>query len=61
MKVKIRNSSLKRRKMTGFLTRKKTRGGRAAVRNQRNIAAGKPKRVKVMKARHVKRRFKKDR
>ena len=61
MKVKIRTSATKHRKMNGFLTRKKTRGGRAALRNQRNVAAGRPKRVKIMKARHVKRRFKKDR
>ena len=53
MKIKIRKSSLKHRKKTGFLTRKKTRGGRAVVANHRRIAAGRPKKVKLMKARHV--------
>ncbi|MDA3962679.1 MAG: hypothetical protein PF961_17985 [Planctomycetota bacterium] len=53
MKVKIRKSAAKHRKKTGFLTRKQTRGGRAVVRNQRRIAAGRPKRVKLMKARHI--------
>ena len=53
MKVKIRKSAQKHAKKTGFLTRKKTRGGRAVVKNQRRIAAGKPKRVKLMKARHI--------
>lgn len=53
MKVKIRNSATKYRKKTGFLTRKKTRGGRAVNKNQRRIAAGRPKRVKLMKARHM--------
>lgn len=53
MKVNIRRSSQKRRKQTGFLTRKKTRGGRAVNKNQRRIAAGKPKRVKLVKARHM--------
>lgn len=36
MKVKIRKSSIKYKKKTGFLTRMKTRGGRAAIKNQRN-------------------------
>ena len=54
MKVKIRNSASKHRKKTGFLTRKKTRGGRKVNANQRRIAAGKPKRVKLVKARHIK-------
>ena len=54
MKVKIRKSAAKHRKKTGFLTRKKTRGGRAILRNQRNIAAGKPKRVRNMVKRHLK-------
>lgn len=53
MKVKIRNSAAKHRKKTGFLTRKKTRGGRAVNKNQIKVAAGKPKRVKLMKARHI--------
>lgn len=35
MKVKIRKSSVKYRKKTGFLTRMKTRGGRAIISNQR--------------------------
>ena len=44
MKVKIRRSSLKARKMTGFRRRMKTRSGRKIINNQRNIAAGGPKR-----------------
>ena len=35
MKVKIRNSSRKYKKKTGFLTRMKTRGGRKVIKNQR--------------------------
>ncbi|MHC5067039.1 MAG: hypothetical protein ACYTF0_00470 [Planctomycetota bacterium] len=54
MKVKIRTSATKHRKQVGFLARKKTRGGRATVRRQRNLAAGKPKHVKVQRMRHVK-------
>lgn len=35
MKIKTRKSSVKYRKKTGFLTRMKTRGGRATIKNQR--------------------------
>ena len=35
MKLCIRHSSLKKRRLTGFLTRKKTRGGRKVITNQR--------------------------
>ena len=35
MKLKIRNSSLKRAKKTGFRTRQKTAGGRKVNRRQR--------------------------
>lgn len=35
MKINRRLSSLKRRKMIGFLTRMRTRGGRKIIRNQR--------------------------
>ena len=35
MKLNIRNSAKKYRKMTGFRRRMKTRGGRAALSNQR--------------------------
>ncbi|BBM83161.1 50S ribosomal protein L34 [Candidatus Uabimicrobium amorphum] len=41
MKVKTRKSSLKYRKKTGFLTRMKTRGGRAIISNQRKRRANK--------------------
>ena len=44
MKVKVRNSSLKHRKMTGFRRRMKTRGGRAIISRQRALAMGKKKR-----------------
>ena len=57
MKVYIRKSSLKHRKMNGFRRKMKTADGRKTLNNQRNIAAGRPKRVKLMKARHNKRRF----
>lgn len=59
MKVYVRTSATKHRKQTGFLTRKKTRGGRKTNSNQRRVAAGKPKRVTLMKKRHNKARFKK--
>ena len=35
MKLKIRNSSTKKRKKTGFLTRQKTVGGRKVNKRQR--------------------------
>ncbi len=35
--MKIRNSKLKRAKMTGFRYRMKTRGGRAVLRRHRKI------------------------
>ncbi len=35
MKIKVRNSSLKYKKKTGFLTRMKTKGGRRIIKNQR--------------------------
>ena len=54
MKVKIRNSSLKHRRKTGFLTRKKTRGGRRVIANQRRAAAGGQKASRIVKARHQK-------
>jgi large subunit ribosomal protein L34 len=44
MKVNIRRSSLKHRKMTGFRRRMQTRGGRAIVNRQRALASGKTKR-----------------
>lgn len=56
MQVHVRNSAAKHRKMNGFRTRMKTRGGRKAVRNQRRVAAGLPKRVKSVKKRHNKNR-----
>lgn len=56
MKVYIRNSSLKARKMTGFRHKKATKAGRKTLNNQRNIASGKPKRTKVLRLRHVKRK-----
>ncbi|TVR47098.1 MAG: 50S ribosomal protein L34 [Planctomycetota bacterium] len=43
MKVNIRLSSTKARRMTGFRTRMKTRGGRAIIRRQRALACGKKK------------------
>jgi len=54
MKIYIRNSATKHRKKTGFLTRKKTRGGRAVNRRQRAVAAGRPKANKLARKRHVK-------
>jgi len=56
MKVYIRNSSIKRRRLTGFRNKKATRHGRKALNNQRNIAAGKPKRNKCLRAKLNKRR-----
>ena len=41
MKLKIRNSSSKRKKKTGFRTRQKTVGGRKVNKRQRKRAAGK--------------------
>ena len=35
MKVRIRKSNIKRARMCGFLARKKTRGGRKIISNQR--------------------------
>ena len=43
MHVKIRNSSLKRRKRTGFRRRMKTKGGRAVLSRQRRRKSGKGK------------------
>ena len=43
MKIKVRNSSTKGRRMTGFRTRMKTRGGRAIINRQRTRAMGKKK------------------
>lgn len=43
MHVKIRNSSLKRRKRTGFRRRMKTKGGRAVLSRQRRRTSGKGK------------------
>lgn len=44
MHIKIRLSSTKARRMTGFRTRMKTRGGRAIINRQRALACGKKKR-----------------
>jgi ribosomal protein L34 len=41
MKLKIRNSTSKRKKKTGFRTRQQTAGGRKVNRNKRKRAAGK--------------------
>lgn len=41
MHTKIRKSGKKHRKMTGFLKRKKTRGGKKILRNQRKVANSK--------------------
>jgi ribosomal protein L34 len=41
MKLKIRNSSTKRKKKTGFRSRQKTVGGRKVNKRQRKRAAGK--------------------
>jgi large subunit ribosomal protein L34 len=43
MHLKIRNSSLKRRKRTGFRRRMKTKGGRAVISRQRRASSGKGK------------------
>lgn len=40
MKLKLRNSKLKRARMTGFRYRKKTKGGRNVLRRRRR--AGRP-------------------
>jgi hypothetical protein len=56
MHTKIRKSSLKHRRQVSFLERQTNRHGRAINNNQRNVAAGKPKRIKVVKARHNKAR-----
>jgi len=56
MKLKIRKSATKHRKKTGFLTRKRRRGGRETLREQRRVAAGHDKRAKRMRKRHVKNR-----
>ncbi|MCF6157106.1 MAG: 50S ribosomal protein L34 [wastewater metagenome] len=37
MKVKIRNSSLKHKKMCGFRKRMRTKGGRAILKRRRRI------------------------
>jgi len=44
MKTKIRNSSIKYRRKTGFRTRMKTRNGRRIINRQRARACGKKKR-----------------
>jgi large subunit ribosomal protein L34 len=44
MKVYIRKSSLKKKRVSGFRSRMKTRGGRKVINRQRARAAGKPKR-----------------
>ena len=41
MKLKIRNSSTKRKRKTGFRTRQQTVGGRKVNKRQRKRAAGK--------------------
>ncbi|MFW5859268.1 MAG: 50S ribosomal protein L34 [Planctomycetota bacterium] len=46
MKIYIRRSAVKKRRLTGFRTRMRTRSGRAIIKRQRNLAAGKPKRNK---------------
>lgn len=56
MKIKKRTSATKHRKQTGMLTRKRTRGGRETIRNQRRVKAGGPKRSKLMRQRHLKRK-----
>jgi ribosomal protein L34 len=43
MHLKIRKSSIKRRRMTGFRRRMKTKAGRDIINRQRNRAAGKGK------------------
>jgi ribosomal protein L34 len=43
MKVYVRNSSLKSRKMTGFRRKMKTRSGRAILNRQRARSIGKGK------------------
>jgi large subunit ribosomal protein L34 len=44
MHLKIRVSSLKHRKKTGFRRRMRTKGGRAVISRQRRAASGKGKR-----------------
>jgi len=56
MKIKTRTSATKHRRKTGFLTRKKSRGGREVLREQRRVAAGRPKRAKLMRQRHIRRK-----
>ena len=43
MKLKVRNSSLKRRKRTGFRRRMRTKGGRAILSRRRRRESGKGK------------------
>ncbi len=49
MKVYIRKSSLKRRRMTGFRRRMATKSGRKIINNQRNVACGRIKKHKAGK------------
>jgi ribosomal protein L34 len=51
MHLKIRRSSLKRRKMTGFRRKMKTKAGRQIVNRQRARAAGKPKHNRSLRSR----------
>lgn len=51
MHLKIRNSSIKRRRMTGFRRRMKTKAGRDIINRQRARASGKPKRNRGLRAR----------
>jgi len=44
MKIYIRNSGLKKRKMTGFRRRMRTKAGRKIINRQRAKACGKKKR-----------------
>ena len=45
MKVKIRNSSLKARKMNGFRRRMSTKAGRKIINRQRAKACGRGKKI----------------
>jgi ribosomal protein L34 len=51
MHLKIRRSSLKRRKMTGFRRKMKTKAGRTIVNRQRARAAGKGKHNRSLRSR----------
>lgn len=43
MKIYVRNSSLKHRRLTGFRRRMRTRAGRAIINRQRAVACGRTK------------------